>query len=131
MLGDIGQRAGTALLEQQCQEVDLEQDVAKLVEQLRVVTALGSVSELVGLLDRVRDDRALVLLAVPRALPSQAAGQLVEPANRLRNVVGVADPPVVVPPEFAGALPVVTPPGGTVFVLLGFGAFLQSAVTNP
>ena len=45
--------------------------------------------QLVGLLDRVRDDRALVLLAVPRALDAQAAGELVEaPQPPLRIVLG-------------------------------------------
>ena len=72
--GDLGQVAGAALLEQQRQEVDLEQDVAELVEQLGVVAAVGGVGQLVGLLDRVRDDRALVLLAVPRALARAGAG---------------------------------------------------------
>ena len=70
-----------ALLEQQRQEVDLEQHVAELVEQLRVVARVGGVGELVGLLDRVRHDRALVLLAVPGALAPQPAGDLVEAAS--------------------------------------------------
>jgi hypothetical protein len=83
MLGDIGQRPGAALLEQQRQEVDLEQDVAELVEQLRVVTALGRIGELVRLLDCVRDDRARVLLAIPGALASQSPGDLVEVAESL------------------------------------------------
>ena len=74
MLGDVGQRAGAALLEQQRQEVDLEEDVAELVEQLGVVAALGGRGQLVGLLDRVRDDRALVLLAVPGALARAGGG---------------------------------------------------------
>ena len=78
MLGDLREVAGAALLEQQRQEVDLEEHVAELVEQLRVVAGVGGVGELVGLLDGVRDDRALVLLAVPRALDAQAARQLVE-----------------------------------------------------
>ena len=37
VLGDLGQRAAAALLEQQREEVDLEEDVAELVEQLGVV----------------------------------------------------------------------------------------------
>jgi hypothetical protein len=68
-LGDRAQVAGAALLEQQREEDDLEEDVAELVEQLGVVAAGGGVGELVGLLDGVRDDRALVLLAVPGAFP--------------------------------------------------------------
>jgi len=39
-----------------------------VAEQLAVVTAVGRVPQLVRILDRVRDDRPLVLLAVPRAL---------------------------------------------------------------
>ena len=73
VLGDVGQRAGAALLEQQREEVDLEEDVAELVEQLGVVAPVGGVGQLVGLLERVRDDRALVLLAVPRALDAAGA----------------------------------------------------------
>src|SRR5205807_1493448 len=65
-----------------------------LVEQLGVVAALGRVGELVGLLERVRNDRALVLLAVPGALAPQAARELVEPAQRLRDL-GAGDPPDV------------------------------------
>ena len=75
-----GEVAGAALLEQQRQEVDLEEDVAELVEQLGVIAALRRIGELVGLLDRVRDDRSLVLLAVPRALAPEAVGDLVERA---------------------------------------------------
>mgnify|MGYP006180918369 CR=1 FL=1 len=41
--GDVAERARAALLEQQRQEVDLEEDVAQLVEQLRVVAAVGRV----------------------------------------------------------------------------------------
>ena len=37
VLGDRGEVAGAALLEQQREEVDLEEHVAQLVEQLRVV----------------------------------------------------------------------------------------------
>ena len=78
VLGDLRHVAGAALLEQQREEVDLEEHVAELVAQLGVVAGVGGVGQLVGLLDRVGHDRALVLLAVPRALAPQAAGQLVE-----------------------------------------------------
>ena len=78
VLGDLREVAGAALLHEQRQEVHLEEDVAELVEQLGVVALVGRVGELVGLLDGVRDDRALVLLAVPRALHAQAARELVE-----------------------------------------------------
>ena len=74
-----------ALLEQQREEVDLEQHVAELVQQLRVVTRVRRVGQLVGLLDGVGDDAALVLLAVPGTLAPQAAGDRVELEQRLRQ----------------------------------------------
>ena len=88
VLGDVGQRAGAALLEQQRQEVHLEEHVAELVEQLGVIARVGGRGQLVGLLDRVRDDRALVLLAVPGALAPQPPGQLVEAPERLDVLIG-------------------------------------------
>ena len=78
-----GEVAGAALLQQQREEVDLEQHVAQLVQQLRVVTGVRGVGQLVRLLDGVRDDAALVLLAVPRALAPQAAGDRVELEQRV------------------------------------------------
>jgi hypothetical protein len=62
--------------------VDLEEDVAELVEQLGVVALVGRAGQLVGLLDGVRDDRALVLLPVPWAVAPQAPGQGVEARDR-------------------------------------------------
>ena len=47
--------------------MDLEEDVAELVEELGVVAGVGSLGQLVSLLDGVGDDRALVLLAIPGA----------------------------------------------------------------
>ena len=88
VVGDLREVAGAALLEQQRQEVDLEEHVAELVEHLGVVAAVRGVGELVGLLDRVRDDRALVLLAVPRALDAQPARDRVEPRERLGRSPG-------------------------------------------
>ena len=79
VLGDHGEVAGAALLEQQREEVHLKQHVAELVAQLCVVAGVGRVGELVGLLDGVRHDRALVLLTVPRALDAQAARERVQP----------------------------------------------------
>jgi hypothetical protein len=79
---DRGQVAGLALLEQQGQEVDLEEDVAELVEQLAVIAPADGIGQLVGLLDRMRDDRARVLLAVPRAFAAQAPGDLIEVLER-------------------------------------------------
>ena len=82
-----GQVAGAALLEQQRQEVDLEQDVAELVEQLGVVATVGGVGQLVGLLDGVGHDRALILLAVPRALLAQTPGDRVQARERVDGVL--------------------------------------------
>ena len=68
VVGHLREVAGAALLEQEREEVDLEQDVAELVEKLGVVARVGRVGELVGLLDRVRDDRGRRLGAIPGAL---------------------------------------------------------------
>ena len=68
--------ARALLLEQQREEVDLEEEVAELVEQLRVVAGERRVGDLVGLLDRVRDDRPRGLLAVPGAVAAEPLGQL-------------------------------------------------------
>src|SRR4051812_5569131 len=75
---DRGQAARAALLEQQRQEVDLKENVAELVDQLVVVALDGGVGQLVRLLNRVRHDRALVLLAVPWAFHPQPAGYLIQ-----------------------------------------------------
>ena len=92
VLGDLRQVAGAALLHQQREEVHLEEHVAQLVAQLDVVAALRRVGELVGLLERVRDDRALVLLPVPRALVAQAAGEVVEADERVGDVRAGSSP---------------------------------------
>jgi len=82
LAGNVVERAGPALLEQQGEKDDLKEDVAELVAQLLVIAALRGVGKLVGLFDGVSDDRALVLLAVPRALAAQAPGDLVEALER-------------------------------------------------
>jgi hypothetical protein len=87
VLGHLGEAALPALLEQQREEVDLEQHVAELVQELGVVARVRRVGELVRLLDRVRHYRALVLLAVPGALPPEPARDLVEPLERGRQIV--------------------------------------------
>jgi hypothetical protein len=115
VLGHLGERAGAALLEEQRQEVDLEEHVPELVQQLRVVAVVGGLGELVGLLDRVRHDRALVLLAVPGALAPQPARELVEAPQRL-------DVPRL------GAHPAGAPGVVLVGVGVGFGPLLQSEV---
>ena len=71
------------LLEQQGEEVRLEQQVAELVEQLRRVTGVRGVGDLVGLLDRVRHDRARRLLAIPGAVAAEALRQLLQLDERL------------------------------------------------
>ena len=103
-LGHLGEASRAALLEQERQEVDLEQHVAQLVDELGVVTAFRGVGQLVGLLDRVRDDRALVLLAVPRALAAQPPRDLVEAGERFERFavhpgygVGTGAPPCGAP----------------------------------
>jgi hypothetical protein len=72
---DLREVAGPALGEQQREKIDLEEQVAELVEQLRVVGRERGVGDLVRLLDGVRDDRLRRLLAIPRALPAQPLGQ--------------------------------------------------------
>ena len=75
----------SVLLEQQRQEDALEQEVADLVEQLRVVAGERGVGDLVGLFDGVRHDRPRRLLAIPRALAAQPLGQLLELDERFRE----------------------------------------------
>ena len=70
-------------LEQEREEHNLVQEVAELVEQLRVVVCERGVGDLVGLLDRVWHDRLRGLLAVPRAVPAEAASERVELGQRL------------------------------------------------
>jgi len=71
------------LLQQQREKVRLEQEIADLVEELRVVARECGVCNLVGLFDGVRDDRAGGLLAVPRTFAAQALGQLLELDERV------------------------------------------------
>src|SRR5580693_8262401 len=70
VLGHLGEIAGAALLEEQRQENHLEEHVAKLV----------------GLLERMRHDRALILLAIPRTLATQTTGERVEVCQCLERV---------------------------------------------
>ena len=77
--------ASPALGQEQREEVRLEEQVAELVEELRVVTRERRIRDLVGLLDRVRHDRALGLLAIPRAVAAEALGQLLELDERVRR----------------------------------------------
>src|SRR5688572_12652112 len=84
-LGHVREASRAALLEQKRQEVDLEQHVAQLVDELGVVAAFRGIGQLIGLLHRVGDDRALVLLAVPGALAAQPARDLVEAGERVER----------------------------------------------
>ena len=81
-----------ALLEQQREEDALEEQVAELVEQLGVVTREGGVCDLIGLLDRVRHDRPLGLLAIPGTLAPQTLGQLLELDERVGEGHGATLP---------------------------------------
>src|SRR5207237_4194521 len=76
--GDRLQIRYALLLQEQGQEVDLEQKIAELVRQLRVVSNGGGVGDLVRLFDGVRHDRPLGLLAIPGAVAPQSLGQLLE-----------------------------------------------------
>ena len=73
------------LLEKERQEVDLEEEIAQLVEQLVGPVGERGVGDLVGLLDRVRDDRARRLLPVPGAFLAQAFCQLLQLEERVRE----------------------------------------------
>src|SRR4029450_10703020 len=72
-----------ALGQEQGEEVDLEEEVAERVPPLLLVAALGGVRALVGLLDRVRDDRPRRLLAVPGTVAPQPLGELLQLEQRL------------------------------------------------
>ena len=63
---------------------------------------VGGVGELVGLLDGVRDDRALVLLAVPGALHAQSARELVEAPEGVGDVGPAHEIGRLVPPPVTG-----------------------------
>jgi hypothetical protein len=75
---DAFEIASSLLLQQQREEVDLEEQVAELVEELGAVVRDGRVRDLVGLLDGVRNDRAGGLLAVPGALAPEPLRQVLE-----------------------------------------------------
>ena len=82
--GDVGDREPPGLLGDRGVELDLVEHVAELLDQRLVgrrvvgVERLERVDQLERLLDEVRDQRGVGLLAVPRALLAQRAGELVE-----------------------------------------------------
>ena len=78
VLGDLPEIARAALLEQQREKYHLEEHVSQLIEQLGVIAMIRGVGQLIGLLDRMWHDRALVLLAIPGALATQQVRQLIE-----------------------------------------------------
>jgi hypothetical protein len=84
---DGGEVALAPLLEQEREEVGLEQQVAELVLELRVVVRQRRVGDLVGLLDGVRDDRPRGLLPVPGTVAAQPLGQALEPEQGLSEPV--------------------------------------------
>ena len=88
-----------ALGQQKGEEVDLEEQVAELVEQLLVCARERGVRDLVGLLDRVRHDRRRGLLAVPGTVAPKALCQTLQVEQRLAQAHCVA---VVVVPVVAG-----------------------------
>src|SRR4051812_14577831 len=86
-LRDLREVAGAALFEQQREEVRLEEQVAELVEQLRVVAVERSLRDLIGLFDGVRHDRARRLLAIPRTLAPERLGELLQLEEGLREAL--------------------------------------------
>ena len=60
----------------------LEENVSELVDQPRIITAHRRVSQFIGLLKRMRNNRPLILLAVPGAIPAKSACQLIQPLKR-------------------------------------------------
>ena len=90
------------LVEQQGEEVRLEQEVAELVEQLGRVAGVGGVGDLVGFLDRVRNDRARSLLSIPRAVTAQTPRQLLQLDERLGERHGASAVVVAVSVAAAG-----------------------------
>ena len=79
VIGDLAKIADAALLKQQREKIDLEEHVAELIDERRVIARVGGVGQLVGLLDGMRNDCSRGLFAVPGAFDPQLAGQLVEP----------------------------------------------------
>jgi hypothetical protein len=91
---DRGEVASALLFEQQRQEVGLEEKVPELVLELRRVTEQRCVRDLVGLLDRVRDDCPGRLLAVPWTVTPKAFGQLLQLEECARELFPLGAQPV-------------------------------------
>ncbi len=84
-VGDVDDREAALLLGDRGVELDVVQQVTELLDHVgvgrRVVGVLGleRVDQLERLLDEVRRERPVGLLAIPRALLAERAGQFVEP----------------------------------------------------
>jgi hypothetical protein len=76
--------------QEQGEEVALEEEIAELVLELRVVAGDRRVGDLVCLLDGVRDDRARRLLAVPRTVAPKTLGQLLQADERVGEPVAIS-----------------------------------------
>jgi hypothetical protein len=75
---DLLEAAFALLLEEEGQKVHLEDEVPELVRQLGSVAGDRGVGDLVGLLDRMGNDRPRSLLAVPWTLAAQRDRQPLE-----------------------------------------------------
>ena len=75
VLSDIGKVSGPTLIEEQCQEEALKQEVAQLVSQLDIVLVHRCVRHFVCLFDRVRHDGLNRLLAIPRTVGAEPLGE--------------------------------------------------------
>src|SRR6185295_10490711 len=73
--GDLREIPLALLRKEQGQDVNLEEEIAELVEELRRVARESGVGHLVRLFDRVRHDRPHGLLPVPGTVAPQALGQ--------------------------------------------------------
>ena len=96
--GDGLEIASPLLREEQRKKIDLEEQVAELVEQLLVRARERGVGDLVRLLDRVRDDRLGRLLPVPGTVAAKTLRQALQVEQR----VGEAHSWTVVAPVVAG-----------------------------
>jgi hypothetical protein len=91
---DRSEVTAALLFEQQRQEIGLEEEVAEFVLELRRVTEQRGVRDLVGLLDRVRDDGSRRLLAVPRTVTPKAFGELLQLEECVRELFPLGAQPV-------------------------------------
>lgn len=111
---DGGQVSGPPLFEQEREEDRLEEEIAELVDELRVVGGDRRVRDLVRLLDGVRDDRGRRLRTIPRAVAPQPLGQLLEVDERPPEAVAAAQRSysvsVEVVPVSGGCVPPVSAP---------------------